>query len=82
MTPTDIRHAREVLGSLWGYGRSLHASELARALRLGGRDPGRTVKDWEAGHSTISGPATVALTMMLAGAEPPDAEMIRTRRRA
>jgi hypothetical protein len=70
MTGHDIRAARGTLGELWGLGRPLYASELARALRLRGRDPGATVLAWEAG-TPISGPVSVAIEMMLAGARPP-----------
>lgn len=70
MTGRDIRTARAKLGKLWGLNRPLHAAELARALRLTGRDPGRSVLDWEAGKP-VSGPVSVAIEMMLAGAMPP-----------
>lgn len=70
MTGREIRNARAKLGKLWGLNRPLHASELARALRLQGRDPGATVLAWEAG-TPVSGPVSVAIEMMLAGAKPP-----------
>lgn len=70
MTGAQIRKARATLGKLWGLDRPLHASELARALRLQGRDPGATVLSWEGG-TPVSGPVSVAIEMMLAGAEPP-----------
>lgn len=70
MTGKDIRDARAKLGKMRGLGRPLHASELGRLLRLKGRDPGESILDWERGKP-ISGPASVALEMMLAGAEPP-----------
>ena len=80
MTPDQIRIARSVLGSLWGFGRPLHMSELGRALRLKGRDPGEMVKKWEAG-APVSGPASVAIEMWLAGAKPPDGfDQIRSQR--
>jgi hypothetical protein len=56
---------------MWGLGRPLHAAELARALRLQGRDPGRSVLDWEAGKTPISGPVSVAIDAMLAGYDAP-----------
>jgi hypothetical protein len=56
---------------MWGLDRPLHAAELARALRLAGRDPGLTILRWERGVTTVSGPASVAIDMMLAGAKPP-----------
>lgn len=70
MTGKDIRQARAKLGKMWGLDRPLHAAELARALRLTGRDPGRSVLDWELGKP-VSGPVSVAIEMMLAGATPP-----------
>ena len=72
MTPTELRNARRTLGELWGLGRPLRASEMGRALRLAGRDPGRSVLDWEAGKTPISGPVSVAVQMMLGGCLPPD----------
>ena len=70
MTGHDIRAARGTLGELWGLGRPSTPLELARALRLRGRDPGATVLAWESG-TPISGPVSVAIEMMLAGARPP-----------
>jgi len=67
-----VRAARNVLGTAWGLGRPLHASELARALRLEGRDPGRSVLDWEDGRHAVSGPVSVCIDMWLAGYPPPD----------
>ena len=72
MTPDQLHAARETLGRLWNKGRPLHASELGRALRLGGRDPGASIRDYERGKTTISGPLSVAVEMMLSGALPPD----------
>ena len=72
MTPAELYASRDTLGQLWNKGRPLHASELGRALRLGGRDPGASVRDYERGKTTISGPLSVAVEMMLAGALPPD----------
>jgi len=71
MTPADLRDARAVLGSMWGLGRPLHMSELGRALRLAGRDPGASVRDWERGHTPISGPVSIAVEAMLAGFNSP-----------
>lgn len=72
MTPDELRDARRTLGELWGLGRPLHASELGRVLRLGGRDPGESVRDYERAKTRISGPMSVAVEMMLRGALPPD----------
>ena len=71
MTPDELYNARRTLGELWGLGRPLKASELGRALRLGGRDPGESIRDYERGKTRISGPMSVAVEMMLAGAKPP-----------
>lgn len=72
MTGDELHASRATLGKLWGKDRPLHASELGRALRLGGRDPGASIRDYERGKTTISGPLSVAVEMMLAGALPPD----------
>lgn len=71
MTRQKLIAARSALGALAGLDRPLHKSELGRALRLQGRDVGATVHDWER-NGTITGPASVAIELMLAGAEPPD----------
>jgi hypothetical protein len=70
MTPTELRDARGRLGHMWGLGRPLRMSEMGRALRLQGRDPGASVRDWERGHTPISGPVAVAVEAMLAGFRP------------
>lgn len=72
MTGAEIYAARAKLGQMWGLGRPLHASELGRALRLSGRDPGASVRDYERGNTSISGPVSVAVEMFLSGALPPD----------
>jgi len=72
MRGDEIRDARDKLGEMWELDRPLRMSELGRALRLRSRDVGATVHDWERGKSTISGPVSVAIEMMLAGAMPPD----------
>lgn len=71
MTADEMRKARETLGFLWGLERPLYASELARVLRLTGRDPGRSILDYETGTTRVSGPMSVAIDMMLGGAVPP-----------
>lgn len=76
MTPAQIRKARSTLGKMWGLDRPLRASELGRALRLQGRDPGATVLDWESGKSAISGPVSVAVEAMLAGYAAPKDEAL------
>jgi hypothetical protein len=72
MSPDQLRNARATLGEMWGLGRPLHMSEMGRALRLGGRDPGESIRDYERGATRISGPVSVAVEMMLAGMIPPD----------
>lgn len=58
MNPDEIKAARARLG--------LSTNGLAEALRLG-KGGGRTVRRWEAGATPISGPAQVAIELMLAG---------------
>lgn len=72
VTGDELYAARRTLGELWGKGRPLHVSELGRALRLGGQDPGDSIRDYERGKTRISGPISVAIEMMLAGSPPPD----------
>jgi hypothetical protein len=67
MTGRDIRNARAKLGKLWGLDRPLRAAELGRALRLQGRDPGRSVLDWECEKTPVTGPVSLAIEAMLAG---------------
>lgn len=76
MTPDQLRDARGSLGLMWGLNRPLHKSELGRALRLQGRDPGQSVHDWERGHNAISGPVAVAVDAMMAGFRPDDLDRI------
>lgn len=70
MTPEQLRDARKTLGMMWGLNRPLHMSEMGRALRLQGRDPGESVRNWERGHTPISGPVSVAVEAMLDGFVP------------
>jgi hypothetical protein len=72
MTANDIRDARSRLGELWGKGRPLYASELARALRLTAKDAGGAVIDMERGHSRVSGPVSALIELYLSGITPPD----------
>jgi len=72
MTGSDLREARARLGEMWGLGRPLRLSEMGRALRLSGRDPGETIRDYERKETALTGPVSVAVSMMLAGAMPPD----------
>jgi len=70
MTPEQLRDARAVLGQMWGLDRPLKCAELGRALRLAGRDPGRSILDYERGATKITGPLAVAIEAMLAGFRP------------
>jgi hypothetical protein len=72
MTPEQLRDARATLGQMHGLGRPLHMSEMGLLLRLSGRDPGRSVRDWERGKTAISGPLSIAVEAMLAGFRPAD----------
>lgn len=71
MTAEEMRQARATLGEMWGFCRPLHMSELGRALRLSGKDPGQSIRDYERG-ATISGPVSACIDMWLRGALPPD----------
>lgn len=77
MSPDEIRKAREILGERWGLGRPLYTSEVGQALRMAPGNINKLVLDWESGAAKPSGPVTVALAMMLAGAEPPDLAAIQ-----
>lgn len=70
MTPTAFRDARYVLGHQWGLDRPLSLSEFGRVLRFSGHRPGDTVRDYERGKSPVSGPMSLAIELMLAGARP------------
>lgn len=72
MTPQDLRDARKTLGLMWGLNRPLKMGEMGRVLRLKGSDPGASIRDYERGKTGISGPVSVAVTMMLNGCSPPD----------
>ncbi|MDP2214986.1 hypothetical protein [Phenylobacterium sp.] len=72
MTGAEIRDARDTLGKAWGLGRPLKMAEMARACRLGGRDPGATIRDYETGKTKISGPLSLVVELYLAGVRPPE----------
>lgn len=71
----DIHEARGVLGDRWGLGRPLSYAELARALAMAGSG-GDTVRSWEDGSREITGPAAVAIGLMLDGGIPRTIEQI------
>jgi DNA-binding transcriptional regulator YiaG len=56
MTPAELRAARKTLG--------LTLTGMAEALRLGPNGE-RTIRRWERGDVSITGPASVALEYML-----------------
>ena len=72
MTGAELNEARGRLGVLWSLGRPVSMAEMGRCLRLGGRDPGESIRDYERGTTRISGPVSVAVEMMLSGILPPD----------
>ncbi len=72
MKPEDLTRARYELGEAWGLGRPLQLAELARALRVGGKSPRATVRDYERGKTAISGPVSAIVDMLLDGAIPAD----------
>lgn len=72
MTGEELRNARAALGQMWGLGRPLKMSEMGRALGLGGRDPGESIRDYERGKTTISGPVDRLVRVYLGGVLPPD----------
>ena len=60
MTPDDVKTARAALG--------LTQAQLADALELEGNYGKDSVRNWERGKRPISGPARVALRLMVQGA--------------
>ncbi len=58
MTPSQIIKARRKLG--------LSATDLARTLRLEMPNGYHTVKKWQNGSNPISGPASLAIDLLLA----------------
>jgi hypothetical protein len=72
MTGDELNAARGRLGDLWNLGRPVSMAEMGRALRLGGRDPGESIRDYERGTTRISGPVSACVDMWLAGCLPPD----------
>lgn len=71
----DVRQARKKIGKSMGLGRPLSCSEVARMLRMAPTSGGMTVKKWQ-DEGTITGPASVALEMILGGAIPPTIDEI------
>lgn len=59
MQPLEIRAARLALG--------MNQREFAEALRVGSEG---VIRSWESGRRPISGPATVAIELMLWSSSP------------
>lgn len=66
MKPDEIRALRKRLG--------LTQTGLGRWLRLGGAQPGHTVRMWESGKRPPSGPVLVCLEAFASGYRPPHVE--------
>jgi hypothetical protein len=79
MTAEEFRDARGRLGQMWGLDRPLTLTEFGRVLRLGGVRPDQSVRDYERGKTAVSGPLSVLIEMMLAGAKPPGLDAILSR---
>ena len=71
MTGPELRDARATLAKMWNLEQPVSMADMGRLLRLKGRDPGATIRDWER-RDGPTGPAAVAVHLMLAGALPPD----------
>jgi hypothetical protein len=71
VTGAEVRRARGVIGLEMGLGRPLRMVELGELLKLTGRDPGASVRDWERNHTPVRGPTAVAIEAMLDGWRPP-----------
>jgi hypothetical protein len=70
MTGEEFKTARGELGHKWGLGRPLTLTEFGRVLRLGGVRPDQSVRDYERGKTAVSGPLSLLIELMLAGAQP------------
>lgn len=70
VTGRELAQARRQLGNRWGLGRDLTLGELGAVLRLKSSNAWGTVESWEAGKREPSGPVTVAIELMLDGADP------------
>ena len=56
-----VMETRHIGGGLQIRAEVEHVDQhLRMALRLQGRDPGASVRDWERGHTPISGPVSIA----------------------
>lgn len=85
MQGADVIEARARLGELWGVGRPLMRTELARALGLSPTNGNDHVLNMENEKTRVSGPIAILIGLYLAGTSPPDHLEIfreRARRRA
>jgi hypothetical protein len=72
MTPDELRAARATLGQMWGLGRPLRLTEMARALQLAPESGDDTIRKAERPDGRgPTGPVAVAVSAMLAGYRPP-----------
>ena len=73
MTGPEMIEARARLGELWGKGKPLTRRQLARACRIGGKkDPGESIRNYEAGVTGIKPSLAALVEVYLRGALPPD----------
>lgn len=79
MTGEEFRFARGELGHKWGLGRPLTLTEFGRVLRLGGQRPDQSVRDYERGKTQVSGPLSLLVEMLIAGAMPKNLDAILNR---
>jgi hypothetical protein len=78
LTGEQFRTARAQLGHMWGLGRPLTLTEFGRVLRLGGVRPDQSVRDYERGKTQVSGPMSLLIELLLAGARPANLSEILT----
>lgn len=67
MTGDELRTARWILGKAWDLGRPLTLDEMARILRLAGKDPAGSLHNYERGNAPVSGPLSLAVELLIAG---------------
>lgn len=79
LTGIEFRDARGKLGKMWGLNRPLTLTEFGRVLRLGGVRPDQSVRDYERGKTQVSGPMSLLIELLLAGAKPEGLDSILSR---
>jgi len=72
MTPDELRDVRTTLSKRWGLDSPLSLAEMAACLKLRGKFPGASMRDYERGKTAITGPLEVAVLGLLAMDEPPE----------